>query len=412
MLLTPKSDGIVRGIALAGMFGFAACSADPATTATSRGAGRQPPVSNVAGSGAIGAIPPAATAGAVAPGPNIATQAPSSGSNPNAPKNVNANGEGTCEVVQLVAQPVIPEMLIVLDRSGSMREKRWVPSVSAVRSLTTELQSKIHFGLAMFPDPAAGNAGAAGNLGDCLFAPDVQACIDMITQQVNSAPCAAGKIVVPVAPDNGAAIAKVLGMTQPNGGTPTAETLARVVAEYATAPAGPDDMTRAKYVLLVTDGAPTCPAGNGMQTLQPDIDASNAAIEQLAAKNVKTYVIGYDTRGPENVMFASVLDGFAMRGGTGDKAHRPVEDEISLVNEFTRITASIASCRFELSAPPQRPDYVLVRIDGKQINLNDPNGFVIIGDRSVELQGAACTTFKQGQHLLDAQVQCSVVQPG
>ena len=412
MVLNPKSDGIVRTIALAGVFGIAACSADPASMTPSRGAGQKPPVSTAAGSGAIGANPPGATAGSdSAPGPNIATMAPMTGSNPNAPKNVNANGEGTCEVVQLVAQPVIPEMMIVLDRSGSMREKRWTPSVKAVQRLATELETKIHFGLAMFPDPGAQN-GAVPNIGDCLLAADVQACLDKITMQIDSASCAAGKILVPVAPMNGKAISDLLTRTQPNGGTPTAETLAKLVTEYATAPVGPDDMSRAKYVLLVTDGAPTCPAGHGEETLQPDIDASNTAIEQLAAKNVKTYVIGYDTQGAQNAMLASVLDGFAVRGGTGDKTHRPVEDEMSLVAEFTRITASIASCRFELSAPPQRPDYVLVRLDGKQINLNDPNGFMIIGDRAVELQGTACATFKQGQHLLDAQVQCSVVQPG
>jgi hypothetical protein len=123
------------------------------------------------------------------------------------------------------------------------------------------------------------------------------------------------------------------------------------VTEYATGAVGPDSPPQGKFVLLVTDGAPTCPAGDGSERTQPDIDASNAAIEALAAKDVRTYVIAYDTSGPDNATLASVLDGFAQRGGTGDKTHRPVEDEASLLTEFGRIAGAIANCSFQLSQP-------------------------------------------------------------
>jgi hypothetical protein len=411
MLKMPNSDGRIVALALAGLFGVAACSSDTTSPATARPSRPNTPTSIAAGSGAPVAMPRPGAGGAdgsSTPQANIAMQAPTSPST----DAINAKGSGTCEVVQLVAQPVIPEMMIVLDRSGSMKEKRWTPSVSAVRRITNDLQAKIHFGLALFPDPSSLAAmGAVNGLSQCFSAADPQMCIDMLNKQIDDSACAPGKIVVPIGVNNAAMIGKVLDMTQPSGGTPTSDTLARLVNEYANAPAGPDDKTSAKYVLLVTDGAPTCPAGMGQDTTQPDIDASNAAIEALLAKGVKTYVIGYNTTGAGNEMLASVLDGLAQRGGTGDKMHRPVEDEASLSTEFMRITASIASCRFELSAPPQRADYVLVRIDGKQVNLNDPDGFQLIGDRSVELQGAACATFREGQHLLDAQVQCKVVQP-
>jgi hypothetical protein len=323
-----------------------------------------------------------------------------------------SDGSGTCDVVQLVAKPVIPEMMIVLDRSGSMADKRWKPSVSAVRSLTTSLQARIHFGLALFPDPSVGNdSQSVVDITSCLSDPDPQSCLDKATMNIGSSACAPGKIMVPVADNNAGPIGDVLDTTQPGGGTPTSDTLQRIVTDYAGAPPAPDAPPTAKYVLLVTDGAPTCPAGDGSATTQPDIDASNAAIEALAAKGVKTYVIGYDTTGSGNEMLASVLDGFAQRGGTGDKMHRPVEDEQSLLTEFNRIAGAIASCRFQLNAPPQRADYVLVRLDGKQVNLNQPDGFMLVDDRTVELEGAACTTFQQGNHILDAQVQCSVVQP-
>jgi hypothetical protein len=104
------------------------------------------------------------------------------------------------------------------------------------------------------------------------------------------------------------------------------------------------------------------------------------------------------------------LDGFAQRGGTGDTKHRPVENEQSLLMEFTRITGAIASCSFQLSMAPEHPEYVLVKMDGQQLNLNQSDGFRIT-DRTVELTGGSCSRFRDGTHVLDAQVLCAIVQP-
>jgi hypothetical protein len=326
------------------------------------------------------------------------------------------NGSDVCEVVHLTADPQTPDMMIVLDRSGSMTDGgRWNPSVSAVRRITTDLDTRIRFGLALFPDPANDSAGSTTvtSLADCFTAPDFQMCLDSLDAMASSGACLPGAVVVPIADKNATAIGTALDKTQPLGGTPTSDTLEKLVTTYADEPAGPDTTgVHAKYVLLVTDGQPTCPAGHGQDTTQPDIDASDKAIEALLAKNVKTYVIGYDTTGKGNEMLASVLDGFAQRGGTGDKMHRPVEDEASLVMELEKITGAIVGCSFTLDKPPSRADFVRVTLDGKQVNLNDANGWMLTGDRTVELTGTACDTFRgAGSHLLDAEVQCSVVGP-
>jgi hypothetical protein len=317
-----------------------------------------------------------------------------------------------CEAVHVNANPATPDMLIVLDRSGSMTEGgRWMPSVSALRRVTMELQSSIRFGLAMFPDPASAPPNLATDLLNCLSAPDPQACIDMLTAMVADV-CAPGKMVVPVAIDNAAAIGQAFDMTAPAGGTPTGETLQSLVDTFGAPQTNPDEETIARFVLLVTDGQPTCPAGMGMETTQPDIELANAAIEAFTARGVRTYVIGYDTSGPGNEMFAAVLDGFAQRGGTGDTMHRPVEDEQSLLTELQRIAGDVVSCSFVLDEAPPRADFVLVRLDGKQINLNDPNGWMLVGDRNVQLTGTACDTLKDGApHSVDVEVRCSVVVP-
>jgi len=381
------------------------CSADGG--AAGARVARTPPASTAAGGGASAAVSGGAGEPGVLPPPRIvpATQPTPRGD--------------SCEVLQLVTEPVIPEMMIVLDRSGSMTEGgRWVPSVAAVRSVTTQLQSKIHFGLALFPDPdATGSRPGApmvDSITECFAAPDPRACIEQFddqTQGDTDVACAPGKIFVPVAQNSAAMIGSVLDKTTPLGGTPTSDTLEQILSTYGAAEPSPDAKPHPNFVLLVTDGMPTCPAGNGSQTTQPDIDASNAAVEALEAHGVRTYVIGYDTTGSANAMLASVLDGFAQRGGTGDTTHRSVEDEQSLVAELTRITFAIASCSFELDSPPDRADHVLVRLDGQQVNLDEPDGFALVGDRTVELRGASCTRYREGNHVLDAQVLCEVVEP-
>jgi hypothetical protein len=96
-------------------------------------------------------------------------------------------------------------------------------------------------------------------------------------------------------------------------------------------------------VLLVTDGQPTCPTGAGSLTTQQDIDASNTATDALASRGVRTYVIGYNTSGPGQRARREPARRFAQRGGTGDRQHRRVEDESSLLAEFERIAAAAVS---------------------------------------------------------------------
>jgi hypothetical protein len=375
-----------------------ACSSDATTPPTSRPGGTTNSAPTAAVSGA--------TAGSSATGAPVANVAnPTLLPSTPAPSVRPATGDSkVCEVVQLVANAQVPDMMIVLDRSGSMEDgKRWEPSVAAVRKITSELQAQIRFGLALFPDDSSQGTTITSTTPNGGFS---------ISINNNGRACMPGKIVVPVAPMNASPIAMQLDRTRPGGGTPTAETLMKLLDNYAEENGGPDTDIHPKYVLLVTDGAPTCPTGMGMEPAnQADIDLSNKAVEALTSHMVKTYVIGYDTTTPGNEMLAQVLDGFAQRGGTGDQKHRPVEDEASLTAALESITASIASCSFHLDQAPSRADYVLVTIDGKQLNLDAPDGWRLVDDHTVEITGNACSTFRTGKHVLDAKVQCDVVQP-
>jgi hypothetical protein len=323
-------------------------------------------------------------------------------------------GPVVCDVKQLVASPQLPDMMVVLDRSSSMEEGgRWRPSVSAVRSITSKLESSVRFGLTLFP----GTVGMGGNNFlrrlNCLSGPEPQKCIDALPAASGGGGplCTPGEVVVPVRAGNASAIATALSQTRPSGGTPTAETLRGLVDSFAAEDTGPDSEMHEKYVLLVTDGSPTCPMGNGADTTQADVDATNAAVEALYSSRVRTYVIGYNTSGTGNEKLSEVLDGFAARGGTGDKKHRPVEDEAGLLGEFQTIATSIASCDFKLDRAPISPDYVFVQLDEQQLNLDAADGFKFVGDRTIRLVGAACDRFRDGAHSLQAEVRCAAVLP-
>ncbi|HEY6877263.1 MAG TPA: vWA domain-containing protein, partial [Polyangiales bacterium] len=202
---------------------------------------------------------------------------------------------------------VVPDMLIVLDRSGSMKPglglppgasckdnvllaipcaiagidcndpkdamtvycggmgdavDRWTPSVNAVKSLTSQFDKDVSFGLVTFPSKASNS-------------------------------CGPGDFQVDMALNTSGDIAKVLDNTQPGGNTPTGETLKAALELFESTSASADTVAPARYVLLVTDGQPTCPSGRGgPQDKQYTLDQ----IDALAKFGVKTFVVGYDAQ--------------------------------------------------------------------------------------------------------------------
>jgi hypothetical protein len=316
------------------------------------------------------------------------------------PGSINVSGEQTaCQKIQLPSDPLAPEILIVQDRSGSMvglgdprnaGKNRWQPSVRALKTLTSELTNTVSFGLMLFPAPGSGGGGLGGLIPGLGGG--------------GGAGCDPGKVDVPVATMNADEIAAVLDQSAPDvGATPTAASLTAALGSLETGPCG-DCRVAPKYVLLVTDGQPTCGVGGAM-TAPEDIEATNAAIDALTAAGIKTYVIGYDTASDPNA--AAAMDGFAQHGGT--EKHLPVEDEASLLAELTRIAGALIECEFELSDDVEDPSFVRVEIDGKTYEFG--KDWVLEG-RTVRLtdEGQACPLLRDARvHQLNITRECAPI---
>jgi hypothetical protein len=345
---------------------------------------------------------------------------------------------GPCEQQVAQAGPVVPDIMIVLDRSQSMAPgipptlncaaampdpllclvlpdpscnclgidctappyagtvncggtmpspsiDRWTPAVEGIKTLTQQFQSKISFGLTVFPGDGTGGRDA-----------------DL---------CAPGTQRVPVGLNTAGMIAQSLDRTQPSGATPTAAALQAVHQQIMMKMSDPDARVPPQFVLLVTDGQPTCPNARGStlsgQALQQDHSLTIQALDALSMAGVKTYVLGYDAT--VDPALANALTEFAMHGGTG--MFHPVKDAASIVEQFTKITATVASCSYQLDKMPHDPTYVRVKLDDKQLDLDNPDGWSIDG-QNVTIQGASCTTLKDGAtHRLVVTVECDPVAP-
>jgi len=322
--------------------------------------------------------------------------------------------DNTCEKREVKADKIIPDMLIVLDKSGSMvwtgcddpanqqlapctaaggppapydrAFDRWAPSVAALKTTTAALEERVRFGLMIFPSdpiPAA-----------LPFLPPTG--------------CQPGTVFEVPALRTASDIAMALDSESADGdSTPIPGTLKAAHEALGSGLAGPDQAPKPKYVLLVTDGVPNC-----MVDAQPAFtaEAANmdtyAEVDSLTQDGIKTYVIGYDTRSTADL--AVVLDEMARRGGTGATAHQEVTDENSLLDAITAIAGDITTCTYKLDMPVPDVKKVSVILDGKP-QKNGEDGWVLGMDmKTIELRGKACDTLQNAEvvHGLDISVEC------
>ena len=222
---------------------------------------------------------------------------------------VNPNPDANCGARSKTAMKVAPDILILLDRSGSMNDdvnnqmcrpdggvgasmgcganSKWAQVTPAIMQVVSETQADVNWGLKFFPDNS--------------------------TNTCNVSSTAA----VDIGPQNAAAIGTaIMGATSTNGGvmgyngTPTrsAETGATTYLQTLTD-------TSPKIILLATDGLPTC-ANNSASA--DDSAAAPPAVAAALAAGIKTFVVGISTGGTADTTLSKMAEagGLARTGTT------------------------------------------------------------------------------------------------
>lgn len=191
----------------------------------------------------------------------------------------------------------VPEVLIVFDRSGSMKElagtqSKWSIAKTAVDALLTKFKDQIAFGMMLFPKW-----------------PHVSNCT---TGQVNVAPSVT----------SGPTISGLLSSAYPDGDTPSTNSIgaARTYLQGRKV-AGKD-----QYVILITDGKETC-SPNWPNTATGPL---------FSVDGVKTYVVGFGS----GVLPQSLTDA-AVAGGTGQYYQA---DNLTQLNTALGLIAGAISC--------------------------------------------------------------------
>lgn len=356
-------------LALFGALSLLACSASNASDSNGR--------SGVTGSGATGA----GTAGSTGAG----NASSSGGSGPGLNTN-NGNDMSDSGVVgeacsnqsfDLTRKPA--EILIVLDRSASMNDapdgaasgsgSKWSLVVPGVNEVVTSTSALVSWGLKVFPE---------GEGAECA------------TGSVTSA------IPVAIMANDGKAVTDAVTATTPQGnGTPTGDAINSAVT-YLKTLTDPNP----KFILLATDGEPSC---NG--TSKDSTGARTQAVSAVTAANTagfKTFVVGVATT---KATATQALNDMAVAGGMPRADSNPLATKYylastkdELVTALDTITGQVASCTFDLTAPPPDPTNIAVHVGGGRApqDTTKANGwdYTTPDDMQIQVYGSYCDQIK------------------
>lgn len=296
-----------------------------------------------------------------------------------------AGGTGAnCGLYQFQPTPKNADIMMVLDRSGSMKDvpdgapsgsttTKWQIVVPAMEQIVTATQSSISWGLKTFPE---------------AYTDSMSDCAGGITKAID----------VQVTPMDGAQMNATISATTPNGsGTPTADAVT-AAANYLKTVSDPNP----KYLLLATDGEPDC-VGTTKDSSGGDTAAITAVGNALAA-GFPTFVVGIATT---KTSANTELNMLAQAGGEGVPSSNPLASHYYLANDATTlqsalqaITGQISSCLFPLKTPPPVPNdptkagvYLGSKMTKIPYDAAKGNGWAYVddADSAIEVYGSWCS---------------------
>lgn len=311
-------------------------------------------------------------------------------------------GEASCgmEFFQLTRQP--PDVMLVLDRSASMKKnaedeeptgandpRKWDQVVPALSEVIPQAGANISWGMKAFPED--------DNDKSCTPA--------TVTP----------KIDVPVAKMNAAGLVTAINAVTPEGdGTPTGAAV-QVATDYLKSIMDGNP----KYLLLATDGQPSCAGAPGALTGKTDTEGARTsavtAVTAAAALGIHTFVVGVATSKEND---AATLNMLATAGLEPRADPNPLATKFYLTTSKAELVAAMqaisnkvdATCVFPLSKAPPVPENIAVKVSGVKspFDSSSSNGWNYTGAdrRAVEVFGSWCEMIKQNANQVEIIFGC------
>jgi hypothetical protein len=221
-----------------------------------------------------------------------------------------------------------------------------------------------------------------------------------------------------ISPNNAAQLnTAVLALSDSGNGTPTGAAI-RVATNYLNGLAATDD--RRKFILLATDGEPSCYGAPG--AIQKDMASNHptaraealAAVNEAASAGIHTFVVGVATTANDGI----TLNALAVAGLEPSPDMRPGApryylgtDQASLFLALESVVSPVASnCVFPLKTKPPVPDNIAVKVNGAK-SPHDPghaDGWDYTDPNLTALQvyGSWCDMIKANGNMVEITYGC------
>jgi hypothetical protein len=315
-----------------------------------------------------------------------------------------------CEEFEATLKPVVPNIMLVLDKSGSMvanpagywdhdnnantpKITRWNSLYDVVAAILTAFNDKINFGANLFPSTAAQQ----------VYGP--QACVVSNMPEVKVKPLNKDAILAAIPPANDTSL---------KGGTPAAAGVSTALTHLKTL-----DPEVPRAIMLITDGAANCrsDAMNNAQLFETyDQNLHTIVGDAWTIDNIPTYVVGIDIANavspmvadgnPDNINPTTKLNELATSGGKpkndpNEKFYN-ANNQIELQAALNTVISDALSCVIPLANPPAKPELTEVEISGMMLEHIDDcaneNGWAFTNPNgpydAIVLCGTACTSLK------------------
>jgi hypothetical protein len=301
---------------------------------------------------------------------------------------------GGCPAVNVTLQPVVPTVLLLLDQSGSMDtafgggldryQAMMAALVAPTTGVVTQLQDSVIFGATLYTSHN-GNTGGTCPLLDS----------------------------VPPALNNYDAIQQLLADNGPDGDTPTGESILGAMHILQGVAQDPDAPPSPKIIVLATDGEPdTCAVPNPQTGQSQAISAAQTAF--AAGFPLFILSVGNEVGAAHQQDMANAGAGKPINHSQGDAPFYNASNPAELKSRFNEIINGVRDCTFAISDrvdASQAADGT-VKLNDQPLVFNDPNGWTLVDEHTLKLNGSACQTFLDDPTVsLSAEFPCGVIIP-